>query len=122
MAKILLVDDEDTVLDTLGTLLESELHDVIPIQEGKEAYDLIWSTTEIDLLITDIRMSPVDGMQLMRLAKEVRPSLPIVVVSAYLDDRTIKQVMDLGCTAYIKKPFTVKEALEIVKKALSEGS
>lgn len=118
MAKILLVDDEEVVLETLGSLLRSEMHEVTAVSEGQEAYDLIWSTADIDLLVTDIRMSPVDGMKLIKLAKEVRPALPIVVVSAYLDDDTIKQVMGLGCATYIKKPFTVEEALASVKSAL----
>ncbi|MBN1268604.1 MAG: response regulator [Kiritimatiellae bacterium] len=122
MARILLVDDEDTILNTLGTLLRSELHEVLTAREGQEAYDLIWSTQDIELLITDIRMSPVDGMELMRLSKEVRPQMPIVVVSAYLDDKTIRQVEDLGCAGYIRKPFTVKEALQVIRKALGEES
>lgn len=120
MARILLVDDEEVVLQTLGALLRSEYHDVLTAREGQEAYDLIWSTQDIELLITDIRMSPVDGMELMRLAKEVRPNMPIVVVSAYLDDKTIKQVEALGCAGYIKKPFTVQEALAVIRKALGD--
>lgn len=92
---------------------------MVPIREGSEAYDLLWSAEVFDLLMTDIRMSPVDGMQLMRLAKEIRPAMPLVVVSAYLDEKTIEKVLTLGCSAYVKKPFTIEEVLAAVGKALS---
>lgn len=116
MARILLVDDEQVVLDTVGTLLRSERHQVVPVREGSQAFDLIWSSELFDLLITDIRMSPVDGMQLIKVAREFRPNLPILVISAYLDSTTIQQVKKLGATDYVKKPFSTKDILSAIKR------
>ena len=70
MAKILLVDDEDSVLKTIGMLFRSEGHEVTPIREGAKAAELVKSPEKFDLLITDIRMAPVDGMQLIKLARQ----------------------------------------------------
>ncbi len=119
MARILLVDDEPVVLETLGVLLRSESHEVMEIQEGSRAYDMLWSGEQLDLLITDIRMSPVDGLQLIKVAKEFRPDMPVLVVSAYLDDATIRRVKELGADHYVRKPFTSQEVLEALKTVLS---
>ena len=119
MARILLVDDEQVVLDTVATLLKSENHQVVSIRDGSQAFDLIWSSEVFDLLMTDIRMSPVDGMQLIKVAREFRPQMPIMVMSAYLDSTTIRQVMKLGATGYVKKPFSTQDILKGINQVLS---
>lgn len=120
MAKILLVDDEKIVLETLGVLLRSEQHQVTALSEGSDAYELLWSKQPYDMLMTDIRMSPIDGLQLIKVARELSPQMPIVVVSAYLDATTIKTIKQMGCADYIKKPFTVQEVLRVVRGVLEK--
>ena len=71
-------------------------------------------------MITDIRMSPVDGMSLLRTARDERPSMPVMIISAYTSDATIKESMELGCKAYIKKPFKVNDVLDQIAKLLPE--
>ena len=117
MAKILLVDDEESVLKSVGVLLKTEGHDVTPVHESDKAVDLI-RTESYDLMITDIRMAPVDGMELMRIAHDERPNMPLIVISAYAAEKTATQSYDLGCTAYIKKPFKIQEVLDAVHTAL----
>jgi CheY-like chemotaxis protein len=119
MARILLVDDEESVLRTVGMLFRSEGHEVVPIREGQKAIDMIKSTEQFDLLLADIRMEPVDGMQVIKMAHELRPAMPIVVISAYCSEKTVRQAISLGCSAYVKKPFKTEEVLEAARKALT---
>lgn len=118
MAKILLVDDEGSVLKTMGMLLESEGHNVVPCTDGQQAMKEVQSG-DFDLLITDIRMAPVDGMEILKRVHDEQPSLPIIVISAYSSDKTARQSMEMGCTAYIKKPFKIQEVLDAINRALS---
>jgi DNA-binding NtrC family response regulator len=122
MARILLVDDEQVVLDTVAVLLKSEGHQVVAVRESSQAFDLIWSSEVFDLLITDIRMSPVDGMQMIKVAQEFRPEMPILVISAYLDAKTIRQVEQMGVSAYVKKPFSAEDVLSALSKVLKKDT
>lgn len=115
---ILIVDDEQAILQSLKTLLESEGHEVMAVYNGEDAADLL-RAQPFDLMITDIRMAPVDGMELLRLAHEIRPDMPSMVVSAYCSEETEKQARDRGSVAYIRKPFKVGEVLDAVQKVLS---
>jgi two-component system response regulator PilR (NtrC family) len=121
MAKILLVDDEDSVLKTIGMLFRSEGHEVTPIREGAKAAELVKSPEKFDLLITDIRMAPVDGMQLIKLARQARPGMNIIVISALCSENTVRQALDLGCMAYVKKPFKTEEVLQAARNALAKS-
>ncbi len=121
MARILIVDDDEPVLMTLDVLLRSEGHEVRPVREASEAFDVLWSSQPYDLLITDLRMAPVDGFELIRVSREVRPEMPILVVSAYLDDGTVEKIESLGCAGYVRKPFTVEDILGALRKVLASG-
>lgn len=121
MAKILIIDDEAVVVQTLCTLLKSEGHDVVPVYQGSHAIPTIDRVGHVDLILVDIRMSPVDGLEVIMRARKSRPQMPIIVVSAYLDDRMIEKIKRLGATSYIKKPFTVNEVLDAVQGVLGNG-
>lgn len=123
MARILLVDDEESVLRTVGMLFRSEGHEVIPVRESEKAAEMLKSSPEaFDVLLTDIRMAPIDGMEIIRLARKVRPDMSIVVISAYCSEKTVKQAMALGCTTYVKKPFKTEEVLNAVRYALEKSA
>lgn len=117
MARILLVDDESIVVTVLSKLLKSEGYDVVAIQDGNEAVDLIKSEQEFDLMISDIRMSPVNGMELLRLARKVRSSMPVVMITAYGSDEAAAEALKMGALDYIRKPFKTEKLLATVKRA-----
>ena len=118
MARILLVDDEPDLLQTVGVLLRSEGHSVTAVRDGLEAIKRLQSVEQFDLLLTDLRMAPVDGLELIETANKERPNMDIIVVSAYLDDEMVGQVMALGATAYIDKPFSLEDILGPVREVL----
>ncbi|OGV61886.1 MAG: hypothetical protein A2283_06275 [Lentisphaerae bacterium RIFOXYA12_FULL_48_11] len=117
MAKILLVDDEGSVLQSIGMLLKSDGHEVIPVRDSQQAAEVI-TKESYDLLITDLRMPNVDGMQLITLAHQKTPPIPSIIISAYGSEKTAQQSKALGCVAYIQKPFKIQAVTEAVRKAL----
>ncbi|MFO7871878.1 MAG: response regulator [Kiritimatiellia bacterium] len=120
MPEILLVDDEESVLQTVGTLLRTQGYEVTAVREGEKGAELI-SSGNYDVIITDIRMAPVDGMKLLQIAHDAQPETPVIVISAYTSEKTIKQSYQLGCKAYIKKPFRIEQVLDAVKDVLPQG-
>jgi CheY-like chemotaxis protein len=117
MAKILIVDDEEIVLRSISALLVGEGHDAVSKLSVPEAYEAM-KETEFDLIITDIRMSPIDGMELMRTVHADKPDLPIIVISAYTAERIKEDSFALGCSVYLSKPFRVQDVLDAVATAL----
>lgn len=117
MAKILLVDDEPSILSVLSVLLKAENYDVVLADGGEKAADLIKSTS-FDLMISDIRMHPIDGMTLLKMAREQRPAMSVLMITGYGSIETAVEALKLGAFDYITKPFKVDELLITVQRAL----
>jgi DNA-binding NtrC family response regulator len=81
-SRVLLVDDEASILSVLKTLLTVEGYEVVPVQDGRQAVDIL-KTEDFDIMISDIRMTPVNGMELLKLAHETRPSMAVIMVTAF---------------------------------------
>lgn len=114
----MLVDDEPSILSVLSTLLKAEGYEVTAVPGGDKAQDVI-RNEEFDLMLSDIRMSPVNGMQLLALAHEIRPSMSVIMLTAYGSVETAIEAMKLGAFDYVTKPFKVDELLITVTRALN---
>lgn len=117
MANILLVDDEPSILSVLSTLLKAEGHDVVPALGGEKALEVL-KDQEFDLMISDIRMSPVDGMQLLTMVRKEYPRMAAIMITAYGSVETAVEAMKQGAFDYVTKPFKVDELLITVQRAL----
>lgn len=117
MSRILLVDDEPSILSVLNTLLSAEGYAVESALGGEKARKLILSET-FDLMICDIRMSPINGMELLKLVHDERPELAVIMLTAYGSVETAIESLKLGAFDYITKPFSVDELLITVRRAL----
>jgi len=117
MARILLVDDEPSILNVLSTLLKGQGHDCHPVKGGEQARDLIRNEL-FDLMISDIRMSPIDGLELLKLAKRTRPNMAVIMLTAYGSVETAVVAMKEGAFDYVTKPFKVDELMITVQRAL----
>ena len=117
MARILLVDDEPSILSVLATLLKAEGYEVVPALGGEKARDFITSE-EFDLMLSDIRMAPINGMELLRLVHNEKPQLPVIMLTAYGSVETAIEALKLGAFDYVTKPFKVDELLITVQRAL----
>jgi DNA-binding NtrC family response regulator len=117
MADILLVDDEKSVRSTLAILLQKTGYRVEESAAGGEAIDKL-TNRFYDLVITDLKMEPVDGIEVLKRCKEINPSTEVVVMTAYSTVESGVEAIKLGAYDYIQKPFEKDEFLIIVEKAL----
>ncbi len=115
--KILVVDDEPSILSVLSTILRAEDLEVDAALGGEKALELLGENM-YDLLLSDLRMSPVDGMELLSHACENHPHMPVIMVTAYGSVETAVDAMKRGAFDYVTKPFKVDELMLTVKRAL----
>lgn len=114
---ILLVDDEMSIRETMKIFLEDRGYKVLTASNGFEALDYI-KEYMIDILITDLRMPKMDGIELMKKAFEVDSNIEVIFISAYTDIKKAVEAIKLGAYDYITKSFTVDELVHIIEKAL----
>lgn len=117
MPRILLVDDEPGILSVLSTLLKGQGFETQPAMGGEKAIEHLKSQS-FDLMITDIRMEPVNGLELLKLAKSTYPSMGVMVITAYGSVETAVEAMKEGAFDYVTKPFKVDELMITVQRAL----
>ncbi|MBN2719044.1 MAG: sigma-54-dependent Fis family transcriptional regulator [Deltaproteobacteria bacterium] len=117
MAHILVVDDQKNMRATLSIMLRSAGHDVAEARDGQDACDAV-DDESYDLVITDLRMGKVDGIDVLRHVREVSPLTEIIVMTAYGTIETAVEAMRLGAWDYIQKPFSEDELFIKVDKAL----
>jgi len=115
--QILVVDDEANLRKVLVAQLSSEGYDIHTAADGAEAKELL-EEHHIDLVITDLRMPKVDGMELLRHALADDPDRPVVMITAHGTIDTAVEALKLGAFDYITKPFDKTELRQIVQKAL----
>ena len=117
MARILLVDDEPRMLSLLNSLLKAEGYEISSVQDGSKVPDLLRSEP-FDLMISDIRMTPIDGMELLKIARSARPTMPVIILTAYGSVETAIEAMKLGTFDYVTKPFKMDELLITIQRAM----
>ena len=118
MAKILVVDDELSMREFLEILLKKEGHEVICAADGDEALAR-FQTEPCDLLISDIKMPKMDGLELLRRVKEHRPNVAVVMITAYASPEDAIAAMKAGAYDYLTKPFKLKEIKSVIRNALA---
>jgi DNA-binding NtrC family response regulator len=119
--KILVVDDEKTVCDSIKKILSRKGYEVDNTLNADDAVQKIKENT-YDLVITDLMMPKISGMELLQMVKEHYPELEVVVVTGYASIDTAVEATKLGAADYLPKPFTPQELTDITKKALERRS
>src|SRR5262245_53088027 len=120
MARVFVVDDEVTMVQTVTELLRDEGHDVCPFNSGHAALDALDSQSP-DLVITDLflqRASP-QGLQLLQKARSLNPPPVVIVITGYASIETAVEAMKMGAYDYLEKPFKPDEFKQCVERALS---
>ena len=115
--RILVVDDDAVGRYTLRGLLEEEGLTVEEAADGEAALELL-SHHEFDLVISDLRMPRLDGLELLRRAQTLTPAPRIVLLTAHGSERHAVEAMKLGALDYFRKPFDVEEVLMVVRRAV----
>ncbi|MDE3234425.1 MAG: response regulator [Bacteroidota bacterium] len=115
MFKILIAEDEPLMLKTLELKLQKEGYQVIACNDGREALQKIESE-QPQLVITDIMIPYVSGLEIVRHVKAMNTSLPVIVLSAMGQEKTVEEAFELGADDYITKPFNLNELAIRVKR------
>ncbi len=115
--RILIVDDEDGMRRLLGRVLSRQGYETSTVASGAEALRMV-ASERFDLVVTDIKMPEMDGLQLLEELKAYEPSLPIIVMTAYGTIENAVQALRFGAYDYIAKPFETDEIKLTVAKAL----
>jgi len=121
MKKILLVDDEAEQLEILKTSLEcKELKaEIVTASSGEEALEII-KKDAVNLLITDVHMPGMNGMELVLAATEAAPALSVIVITAFPTAEIKRDAMMRGCLRFMEKPYDVEELRATVLEAIAE--
>ena len=117
--KILVVDDEEGARDLFNTILTDEGYDVSLANGGEEALGL-FKSYPFNLVITDIKMPVMDGLQLLQEIRKMGSKTDVIIVTAYGEVESYLKAMSLGAAEYINKPIRIKELKQIVHKVLTE--
>ena len=115
--KIIVVDDEDIVLSLICDTLEEEGYAIQTASNGEDALKLI-EKEEFDLLITDIRMPGMDGIELVRRVRDIHPDIGVIFMTGYANLNSAKNAIKQGAFDYIMKPFEISEIRKAVKDAV----
>lgn len=120
MAKILIVDDDLTMVQMVTELLRGEGHDVLPFTNGKDAMEAL-EIEQPDLVITDLYFDKTraHGLEILKKARSTNPPSVVIVITGYGSVETAVEAMRLGAFDYLEKPFKLDEFKLCIHKALS---
>ena len=115
MAKLLIVDDEAGYRKVLRAIFEDEGHDVVTASDGRAALAHL-AKRKRDLIISDVRMPDIDGIALLKQAREQDPDIGVVLMTAFGTIETAREAFKLGADDFIQKPFKPKALREMLRK------
>jgi DNA-binding NtrC family response regulator len=118
---ILIVDDEEGLREGLSKLLEGEGYAVVASETGEEALQIL-QQSHIDLVLTDMRMPGMDGIELLKKIRERYGELGVIILTGYGQIESYIEAMNFGAIEYVSKPFKVNELKFIVNKVLNDHS
>jgi DNA-binding NtrC family response regulator len=119
--RILVVDDEMIVCESCKRILEEEGYEVETALSGREAFDKM-KTAPFDIVITDLKMPEIDGMEVLKTFRKDYPDSIIIMITGFSTVETAVEAMKLGAFDYIPKPFTPDEVTVVVKRAVEKKS
>lgn len=121
MAKILVIDDQRSIRSTLKDILEMEGNTVVLAEDGVQGVAAFNSDT-FDVVLTDIKMPNMDGMEVLDKIMEARPDCPVVMISGHGDIDTAVECIKKGAYDFIQKPLDLNRLLITIKNAVEKGA
>ncbi len=119
MALILIAEDERIARENLEHVLRKEGNTIVAVENGREAIREL-EKQEFDLVLTDLRMRPVDGMEVLQRAKELYVDTEVIVITGYATVATAVEAMRKGAYYYISKPYQIEEVRFLVRQAIEK--
>ena len=117
-ARVLIVDDQEEILTSLGAILGDEGHEVLKAHDGQEALHAVQSDSP-DIVFLDIWIPGIDGMQTLKAIKRIAPQCHVIMMSGHGTIETAVKAIKLGAEDYLEKPLNLEDTLHLVEKAIS---
>ncbi len=117
-ARLLIVEDDPEMRDLLRKVLEKEGYQVSVAADSREATASL-SRIPFDLVVTDMLMPDDGGLELLQVIREARPSLPVIIITAFGDWGSYSRALELGAAAFISKPLKMAELIGAIHTALA---
>jgi two-component system response regulator PilR (NtrC family) len=119
MARILIVDDEQSYRQLLTLVFQDQGNTVRTAMNGRLALEML-AAEPADIIISDVKMPDMDGIEMLRAVRETQPDLGVVLMTAFASVETAREAFKLGADDFIQKPFDVEELKLIVRKTLEK--
>jgi two-component system response regulator PilR (NtrC family) len=120
LSKILVVEDEKSMRDLLGLMLRKEGYDVETAESGDSALERMGPGQPFDLVISDISMPGVSGLELLRQLRSLSGEIEVILMTAFGSKQTAIEALNLGATYYVEKPFDLDEMKAVVRKTIEQ--
>jgi len=119
MEKILVVDDEESIIDVLSMMLEQEGYQPLTASNGNQALEIV-ERERVDLVISDMKMSPISGLEFLKKARAIDSEITAIMMTAFASIENAVEAMKQGAFEYVIKPFKIDELRLLVKRALDQ--
>ena len=121
MAKILIAEDEGTLIDIMSKAVNSMGHTAIKSRNGRVAWDILCDNNDIELLITDVSMPEMDVEELVKHIRQDSDlsEIPILIMSGVIRAKDISNLLKVGATAFLPKPVAINDLKDFINNNLS---
>jgi CheY-like chemotaxis protein len=119
MAHILVVEDDASSLSLIARILQRLGHQTTEAENGQIALDILRQNSDFALILSDVRMAPVDGLNLLTEVRRLYPHIPVLLTSVHGRPEWISQAMEEGARGFLPKPFVKNEVAEAVQAILA---
>jgi len=116
--KVLVVDDEESLRDICKDVLQDEGYEVLQAKDGQDALQILSKEQDIDLVISDLKMPKMNGLELLKAVKEKKIDVDFVVMTGFGTIETAVECMKMGAADYLPKPFNINHLLVKVNKSI----
>lgn len=118
MAKVLIIDDEMEILESLSSILQDEGFQVVTAREGRRGLDL-FDEVMPEIVLLDVWMPEVDGLQVLKMIKQKEPKAIVIVISGHGTISTAVEAVKLGAYDFLEKPLSIDKVLEVITRGLA---
>jgi len=113
---ILIVDDEESILNSIGNFLKDFNHEIKTFSSSVAALGYLNEAPAVDLIISDIRMPKINGIEFLEIVQIRNPGLPMLMMTGYGDEDIAVRAFQGGAFDYLKKPVSLRELLKVIKR------
>ena len=116
---VLYCEDEDDLRNVTGEVIKQFTKEVHLAQNGKIGFETFLKyQDDIDLIVTDVNMPELNGLEMARKIKEINPNIPIIVATAFSNSSYLLEAIELGIDKYVLKPIDIKKLFSVMKQSL----